>query len=79
MGKNLSSLGGLMALLGVVSCVLYFTNVHLRVLFWIDNWGPAVGWLIRGGLIVGGAALFFIFGGGGDDDEKKKKKKKKKE
>jgi len=63
-----------MALIGIVSCVLYFANVQLRILFWVDNWGPAVGWAIRGGLIVGGAALFFLFGGG-DDDKKKKKKK----
>ncbi len=79
MGKNISSLGGLVAFIGIVSSVLYFVGWNHRALIWVDQWGPAVGWLIRGGLIVAGAALFFIFGGGGDDDEKKKKKKKKKE
>jgi len=69
-----------MVLLGVVSAVLYFTDIKLRILFWINTWGEGAAWGIRGGLIVAGAALFFIFGSGDDeDDEKKKKKKKKKE
>lgn len=65
-----------MALIGVVSSVLYLINYNLRILMWIDMWGQGVAWGIRGGLIVAGAALFFIFGTGDDDDKKKKKKKK---
>lgn len=61
--KALSSLGGLLALFGVVSSVLYFLKMNLRILMWIDSWGPTVGWAIRGGLVVVGAVLFFAFKG----------------
>ena len=49
--------GSIMALLGVVSAVLSFTNYELRLLFWIENWGEPVAWLIRIGLVVVGVAL----------------------
>jgi hypothetical protein len=79
LGQKLSGLGGFLALIGVVSSVLYLIGYNLRILMWIDTWGPGAAWGIRGGLIVAGAALFFIFGSGDDEDEKKKKKEKEKE
>ena len=61
--KHLSGLGGLLALFGILSSVLYLLNRNLTILMWIDRWGPAVGWGIRGGLVVVGAILFFAFKG----------------
>ena len=65
----LSKAGGFMALVGVISTILYFVGYNLKILMWVDLWGPTVGWVIRGGLIVGGAALFFVFMGGDDEDD----------
>ncbi len=56
-------LGGVMALLGASSALNYFVGMNVRLLMWIDNWGPAVGWSIRGAMIVVGAALYFGLGG----------------
>ncbi|MCB9887163.1 MAG: hypothetical protein H6838_16850 [Planctomycetes bacterium] len=50
-------LGILMALLGIASCVVYFMNMEMKLLMWINNWGEGVAWGIRGGLIVVGALL----------------------
>ncbi len=61
--KVLSNLGGALALFGIISSVLYFLEMNLRILMWVDMWGPTVGWAIRGGLIVVGAVLFFAFKG----------------
>lgn len=49
--------GSLMVLAGVISAVLTFFNAELRILFWIENWGDTMAWLIRFVLIAGGAAL----------------------
>lgn len=49
-----------MAIAGIASIVLLFMNMNLKLLMWIDMWGPTVGWAIRIGLLVGGAALYFL-------------------
>jgi hypothetical protein len=54
--------GVLLLLFGIASCVLYFMNMELRALRWIDTWGEQVAWGIRGGLIVLGL-LFSMVGG----------------
>jgi hypothetical protein len=56
------SIGGFLVLMGVGSSVLYFLGMEFKLLMWIENWGPTVGWVIRGGLTVVGGALWF-FGG----------------
>ncbi|WP_299891141.1 hypothetical protein [uncultured Lacinutrix sp.] len=53
-------IGGYIALFGILAIVLPFFNLQLRLLGWIDNWGEAVSWAIKIGLIVIGAALFFM-------------------
>jgi hypothetical protein len=50
--------GSGMALFGLASSILYFLDYNLRILMWVDLWGPTMGWLIRAGLIVGGGVLF---------------------
>jgi hypothetical protein len=67
-GKTLNGIGAFLALIGVVSSILYLINYNLRILAWIDVWGTGIGWIIRIGLIVGGAALFFLFKGAEDDE-----------
>lgn len=61
----MKSIGGLMVLLGAGSIVLGFIGMEFTLLMWIDNWGPTVGWVIRGLLIVVGAALWLM----GPDEE----------
>ncbi len=56
----MKSVGTYMAIFGAISIALHFFNMELRVLSWIENWGPGIGWAIRGGLIAVGAGLWFI-------------------
>ena len=56
----MKQLGGLLVLFGVGSIVLNLLGREFVILLWIDNWGPTVGWAIRGGAIVAGAILFFL-------------------
>ena len=58
--ENLGKVGGFLAAAGIISGGLHFVGMNLRILMWIDLWGPTVGWLIRGGLVVGGGALYFL-------------------
>lgn len=66
---KLSSIGAVLALFGVVSTILYFLDYNIKLLLWIDMWGPTVGWVIRIGLIVIGALLFFLIGKSNDEEE----------
>ena len=56
----MKSLGMYMAIFGLGSIILNFFDMQFKILSWIDNWGPTVGWSIRIGLIVAGAALWFF-------------------
>ena len=56
----MKTIGMYMAIAGIASIVLHFLNMNLRILMWIDMWGPTTGWLIRGGLVLIGAALFVM-------------------
>ena len=60
----MKKIGGAMFLFGIGSAVLYFLNMELFLLSWIDLWGPVVGWIIRGVLAVGGGAMWLL----GKDD-----------
>ena len=64
MGSNIagkiSGAGVLIALYGLISSVMYFFDYNLRILMWVDLWGPLVGWGIRGALIVGGGLVAFM-------------------
>lgn len=56
----MKQLGGTMFLFGLISAVLSFINYELVILIWIDSWGPTVGWIIRGALIVVGGILWLV-------------------
>jgi hypothetical protein len=45
---------------GAGSFVLNMLGMEFVILSWIDTWGPAIGTVIRIGLIVAGAALWLI-------------------
>ncbi|MCA9666587.1 MAG: hypothetical protein KC503_13390 [Myxococcales bacterium] len=57
---SLGFIGGLLLLLGLASAGLYFGRLNLSVLWWIDRWGPSVGWVIRVALILAGAAMLVV-------------------
>lgn len=59
--------GQLLLVLGVLAIGLDLVDRVPTVLMWIYNWGDAVAWGIKIGLIVVGAALFFL--GGAEEDE----------
>ena len=56
----MKSIGGLMVVFGAGSIVLGLIGMEFSLLMWVDNWGPTVGWAIRGTLIVVGALLWLL-------------------
>jgi len=52
--------GPVLVLAGVLSIVLYFLGLNLRILVWIDAWGPVVGWGLRLGVIALGVVFFLL-------------------
>lgn len=58
--RHIAEFGALLALFGFVSSVVSLFGYELRILLWIDRWGPVVAWVIRGSLIVGGMAISVI-------------------
>lgn len=60
--SKLGKAGLLIGAMGIMSIVLSIFNYNIRLLAWVDVWGPTMGWVIRIVLILGGAALFFFFG-----------------
>ena len=52
-------IGFALLLIGLVSLALPFINPALHYVFlkWIDNWGPTVAWVIRGGITLLGLGL----------------------
>jgi len=45
---------------GVLALVMSLIGVKLAPLVWIDNWGLAVGGLIRVALILGGLLMVYL-------------------
>ncbi|MEJ2142457.1 MAG: hypothetical protein P8Y24_08910 [Gammaproteobacteria bacterium] len=58
----MKELGSAMLFFGIGSIVLNLINLEFIILAWIDMWGPTVGWVIKGALIVVGALLYFSSG-----------------
>jgi hypothetical protein len=56
----MKSVGTYMFIFGAISIALHFFNMELRLLSWIETWGPGIGWAIRVGLVVVGAGLWFV-------------------
>lgn len=60
MMSKIASIGGFIAVAGIASIALYFAEMNLKILMWIDSWGPQTGWIIRIGLVVVGGILFAV-------------------
>lgn len=56
----MKNIGGLLVLFGAGSFVLGLVGYEFTLLMWVDTWGPVVGWVIRGALIVVGAILWVM-------------------
>lgn len=54
------SLGFLLLVLGIGSSVVHFMDMEMRLLRWIDTWGDATAWGIRGGLVAVGLLLMMV-------------------
>ncbi len=73
--SKLASVGAFFAAAGAISIILNIlyvfkiVSLELRIFMWIDNWGTAIGWAIRIGIVIAGAALFLIFGHSDDSAE----------
>ena len=53
---------------GAGSMVLNLFDFEFIILMWIDNWGPEIGWWIRGSMIALGCILCLV-GVGMEDSE----------
>lgn len=53
-------IGGTLLFFGAGSVVLNLIGMEFIILMWMDLAGPAVGWFLRGSMIVVGAALLFM-------------------
>lgn len=45
-------------LIGLVSLVLPLLGMKFLFLTWIEQWGPAISWAIRGGITLLGLVLY---------------------
>ena len=52
--------GSLLLFFGIGTIVLNLVGYEFSILFWIDNWGDTVGWVIRGAMVAIGAVLFIM-------------------
>ena len=61
----MKELGLGLLIIGLISLALPFINPNIKYVFltWIDNWGPTVGWGIRGGITLLGLVLWLGFKG----------------
>lgn len=58
---KIASFGAFLTIAAIISAVLSLIGYNLRILMWVDMWGEALGWVIRGSLFVGGVALYLLF------------------
>ena len=54
----ISSIGAVIAIYGIASSVLFFIGYNVRLLAWVDGWGTAAGWAIRGLMVAAGIAMY---------------------
>ncbi|MFD2719226.1 hypothetical protein ACFST9_10910 [Hymenobacter monticola] len=59
----MKELGLGLLIIGLISLVLPLINPNLHYVFltWIEQWGPAVAWAIRGGIALLGLVLWLGF------------------
>ncbi|GAC1368785.1 MAG: hypothetical protein NVS3B25_01570 [Hymenobacter sp.] len=59
----MKELGLFLLIVGLISLALPLINPHVHYVFlqWIEKWGPAVAWGIRGGITLLGLVLWLGF------------------
>ena len=59
----MKELGLGLLIIGLISLVLAFINPNVQYVFlkWVNNWGPTVAWVIRGGITLLGLVLWLGF------------------
>jgi hypothetical protein len=57
-GAGMVKVGSTLGLFGVGSAVLHVIGMEFVLLMWIDLWGEALGWAIRGVMVVAGLGLY---------------------
>ena len=50
--------GILLAIFALASMGMWFAEMNFRLFFWIDFWGPVVGWVIRVSMLVLGIYIY---------------------
>lgn len=55
-----STAGAVIAIYVVASSIFHIIGYNMRLLVWVDQWGPLAGWIIRVILVVIGGILYFI-------------------
>jgi hypothetical protein len=58
----MKQIGSIMAMFGIAAIIFGFMDRAPRLLMWIYNWGDAIAWAIKIGLVVVGGALYFLTG-----------------
>ena len=61
-GIPMKSIGSAFLFFGIGTIVLNLIGYEFVLLSWIDNWGEAIGWVIRGAMIAVGGGLYFLGG-----------------
>jgi len=56
--RTLSRLGAFVAAAGLLSCAVAVFGLELRILRWINAWGPGTAWVLRAALTLGGLLLY---------------------
>ena len=57
----MKELGLGLLLIGLVSLLLPLLSLNFMFLSWIEQWGPAAAWGIRGGITLLGLVLWLTF------------------
>lgn len=65
----MKSIGSTLLLLGVGSIALHIFDYNFTILSWINHWGEAVGWGIRGALVFAGGSMVILEWLAGDDSD----------
>jgi hypothetical protein len=53
-----STAGAVIVIYVITSSIFHVIGYNMRLLVWIDRWGPAAGWTIRVLLVVIGCVMY---------------------
>jgi hypothetical protein len=50
--------GAFIMVVGLLSAGAYFLEMNFIFLSWINNWGPGMSWVLRGGIVLVGLIMY---------------------